>query len=85
MAAKRKDISDDQLREHFNRWLIIRNRIPIGFVASLQKKNPSWKKSTINNVAYGRAWDFEILAALEDLVVAYRSRILRRHNLVCAI
>jgi len=77
-----KKYTKDQMRDHFERWLAIQDELPIGYMAKVLKKLPHVNPAKITNVAYNRAFDFEILQALEELVKKENASFLKRHKMV---
>jgi hypothetical protein len=76
-----KKFSKDEMRQHFNRWIEIEDKLPVGYVNKVMKINPDLSPNKIMNVAYGRSQDFEILELLEEVVKASKSSFLKRHSL----
>lgn len=78
-------LTKDQYRNHFNRWLEIFELLPIGYVSLVEKElELGAGKATakrIKEVAAGRAYDFEILDALEVVVEKAQIRFMSRQKI----
>ena len=83
--ASHKDFTNDELRGYFERWLKLRNRYHCLFIRKILKKYPHLSVSMIKNVAAGRAFDFEVLAAIEEIIKKDIADPLKRHKLVDTI
>ena len=77
----KKKLTKDEMREHFNRWLAIEDKLPGMFLNKALAINPNLSANKINNVAYGRMFDFEVLAVLERVVQENRAAMIKRQKL----
>jgi len=75
------NLTKDELRDYFERWLAVKDRIPYGYEVLVKKIKPELPKSRITKVKHMQTVDPEILTLLEQVVREKDIAFQKRHKI----